>query len=386
MKRKFAKAWNLFGFWWYSHFMPMFLRLKKNRVVFLSESHTSLDGNLKAMYDFLDGKGYDLRVHIKGDRRRTAEKNEKKAIMKDLTTSKYIFLDDYYGYMSAMRVRKGQKIVQLWHGAGAFKKFGYSRLSTEDSLAVVHSGYRKYTNVTVSSEFVRPCYSEAFDIPLDRVKATGIPRTDIFFDPVEVLKSTGRVYQTYPELKKKKVVLVAPTYRGDKVEDADYDFERLNLEKLRDALGDKYIIMVRWHPALAENIRQGKVKFNLPEGIVDASDYDDVNGLILTANFLITDYSSIIFEYFLLNRPIIYFAYDLEKYAAERGLYYDFSDYVYGVVAMNCDDIIRAVGEEKMFEDRRRIFGKKFMNACRGHSAENVYDWVFREDIYGTGK
>lgn len=381
MKRKIIKAKDLVRFWFYNHFRSMFLRLNKNKVVFLSESHPALDGNLKAMYDYLDGKGYDLRVHVKGDRRRADDKREKKEIMKDMITAKYIFLDDYYGYTSAMRVRKGQKLVQLWHGAGAFKKFGYSRINTADNLKRVHSGYRKYTNVTVTSENIRPCYSEAFDIPLDRIKATGIPRTDLFFDPVKVLQATGKVYSAFPELKRKKVVLIAPTYRGDKVEDATYDFDRLNLAGLRDGLGEKYQIMVRWHPALTENIKNGTVKFQLPEGIVDASEYEDVSGLLLTTDVLITDYSSIIFEYLLLNRPIVYFPYDLESYMENRGLYYDFSDYVYGVVAMSDKELVRAVKEGKMFEDRRAAFGNMFMSGCRGDSAKRIYEWVFQEDI-----
>ena len=74
-----------------------------------------------------------------------------------------------------MKLRKGQELVQLWHGCGAFKKFGFSRMNTGDNIKNIIKGYRKYSKVAVTSETVRPCFAEAFDIPEKCVKAVGSP-------------------------------------------------------------------------------------------------------------------------------------------------------------------------------------------------------------------
>lgn len=381
MKRKIKKALDLLRFWLYNHIIGAFLRVDENKVVFLSEAHQNLDGNLKIMHDYiesLENQDYDIAVHVKGDRRKNESREEKRQIMKDLTTAKYIFLDDYYGLISSMKVREGQKLVQLWHGAGAYKKFGYSRLKTGDSLRSVHSGYRKYTNVTVTSEFIRPCYKEAFDVPLENVKATGIPRADMFFDKEKMALAKEKVVREYPEISGKKLVLIAPTYRGDKVEEANYGFEELGLSKLQESLGDEYKIMVRWHPALSTNINSGRVDFTLPDGVLDGCSYKDVNELLAATDILVTDYSSIIFEYLLVNKPIVFFAYDLDDYINNRGLYFDFDQYVYGKVAKNKEELARFIKEEDMVEDKREAFREKFMSGCNGHSTEEIYSWVFQ--------
>ena len=125
-----------------------------------------------------------------------------------------------------MKVRKGQEIVQLWHGAGAYKKFGFSRANGDEGIKI-HKGYRKYAKAIVSAEPIRKCYAEAFDIALQKVQATGVPRTDIFFDQEYIKNKREELYRDFPFLKDKKVILFAPTYRGTRAEDAAYDFDKI---------------------------------------------------------------------------------------------------------------------------------------------------------------
>lgn len=378
MNRKIRKAIVQIAFFVYNRIIGTFTKLDDQKAVFASEARDEIKGNLKAVYDKTPDKFQKI-IHLKGDRREANGLGKTLSLWKDLTTAKYIFLDDFYGLVSAMRVRKNQEIIQLWHGSGAYKKFGFSRIGTGDNITAVHKGYRKYTKVTVTSETVRKCFAEAFDIEIDKVMALGSPRTDMFFDEKAKEEARKRVCRAYPELEGKKTVLIAPTYRGRKVEDASYDFEKLRLARLGEALGSEYMPVVKWHPALQNNIKRGFCSFDLGKA-VDASDYRDINDLLIAADILVTDYSSVIFDWYLLDKPIVYFAYDMEEYAAGRGMYFDFGEYVYGAVAKNYEELIQAIREENLCKELRADFGCKFMSSCDGKSTERVIEWVFGGD------
>lgn len=375
MNKKVRKAIEYIAFFVYNRICGLLTKVDDKKVVFASEARDNLKGNLKAVYQKIP-KEYESIVSVKGDRRESRTIGETLQLWKNLTTAKYIFLDDFYGPLSPMRIRKGQEVVQLWHGAGAFKKFGFSRMNTGDNIKNVHTGYRKYTKVSVTSETIRACYAEAFDIDIEKVKAMGSPRTDIFFSEEDRIEAAKRVYGRYPKLKGKKTVLIAPTYRGRKIEDADYDFAKLNVDLLADILGESYVIAVKWHPALYNNIKRGIVAFN-SEKVIDISEYNDINDLLIVSDILVTDYSSVIFDWYLLNKPIVYFTYDLEEYQDKRGLYFDFGEYVYGQVANNFQELTTAIKNEELSTNLRSSFGEKFMSACDGKSTDRVVEWIF---------
>lgn len=377
MTKKIRKALVLMAFAMYNRIVALFIKVDENKIVFASEARETLKGNLKVLYEQMPDT-YVKKVYVKSDRRDSIPLKETLALWKDLTTAKYILLDDFYGLTSSMKVRDGQELVQLWHGSGAFKKFGFSRIETGDNIKSVHTGYRKYTKATVTAEPIRKCFAEAFDIDIEKVQAVGSPRTDMFFDNSVVEEKKKIVYEIYPELKNKKVVLIAPTYRGRKVEDASYDFDKLNIEKLIRELGEEYKVVVKWHPALYNNIKRGICAFD-NDKVIDASNYSDINDLLLVSDVLVTDYSSVIFDWYLIDKPVVFFTYDLEEYEAGRGLYYDFDQYVYGLVATTCDELVESIKCEKLCEEKRQAFGEKFMNACDGKSAQKTISWILNK-------
>ena len=378
MIRKIVKLINLAAFYIYNRIASVILKINKKKAVFLSESHRELDGNLKCVYDALPSD-IEKKVHIKGDRRTKENLLETFSIWYDMTTSGIILLDDFYGLTSAIKVRKGQQIVQLWHGSGAYKKFGYSRQTTGDKIERVHSGYKKYTMAITSSEDIRGCYAEAFGIDISKVYATGIPRTDIFFDEDKKKEISERFFKEYPDLKDKKIVLFAPTYRGRKVEDADYDFEYANLNLLTEELGEEYAVITKWHPALRNNIERNKVQAKHCSKVKDFSYYRDMNELLIVCDILVTDYSSIIFDYSLLNKPIVYFAYDKDEYANDRGLYYDFEEYLFGEVIECRHNLPEAILNEKIYEKNVERFYLKFMQSCKGVSSDKVVNYILKD-------
>lgn len=359
-------------------------RLRKNTVLFLSDSREQLGGNLKCMYDYLPSSQYKKIVVLKKDRRLKRTWKEKIKLIYYLSTSQYILLEDLVQATSHIKVRKKQELVQLWHGAGAFKKFGHSREGTD--LKHIHKGYKKYTKAIVSSEAIRPCFAEAFSISLDKVQATGFPRTDIFFDAHYQKQKREELYQTYPFLKEKKVILFAPTYRGTQYKDAYYDIKQLDLDKIYENFHQDYIFIFKWHPFLYNNIERNHLKKyeeykKYSNFYYDLSAERDINDLMLVADILITDYSSMIFDYYFTQKPIIYFTYDLKEYENDRGLYFPFREYVYGKIATNCNDLIDAIKNSTLEDEKRKLFYEKFLSSCDGKSTKKTYEWVFHHSI-----
>lgn len=357
--------------------------LKTNRVLFISDVRDDIgDGNLGYMYNYIPDT-YKKVTSFISDRRIKRSLKEKFKLIYNLSVAKYIFLDDFCSYTSYIKVRKNQDLIQLWHGPGAFKKFGHSRGKKGGDLVniSIHPGYKRYTKAIVSADSIRDCYAEAFSISIDKVYATGFPRTDMFFDEKLMKEKRNNIVKKYPFLKNKKVILFAPTYRGTTVSSASYDYSKLDLDKIYEKFKDEYVLIFKWHPALYNNIINGSKKnINIdkyPEFCYDLSSERDINDLLLVTDILITDYSSVIFDYAFLNKPIIYFAYDLEDYENGRGLYFPFKEYIYGSVAKNSKELIKAIEKKDLCPGKRKIFFNKFLNACDGKSTEKTYKLIF---------
>lgn len=357
--------------------------LKSNKVCFLSDVRSVMGGNLKCVYDYLEDKDYERVIEFKADRRVNRSFKDKIKLVYNLATSHYIILDDFSNSITFMYVRKGQEIVQLWHGPGAFKKFGWSRANNGEDIGSIHRGYKKYTLATVSGQGIKWCYAEAFSISENKIKATGFPRTDSFFNQKYIEETKQDFYDKYPDLKNKKIILFAPTYRGTKVKDASYDFSKIDFKSLYDELHEEYVFIIKWHPALYNNIKMGEVKTpdfaDYGDFYRDFSEYRDINDLLIICDCLITDYSSVIFDYVLLNKPIVYFTYDLEEYTGYggRGLYFDFDEYVYGKVAKNCKELISDIKSNELMKDKRKMFYEKFMGECDGQATIKTCECIF---------
>ena len=364
------------------NFMFMIFPIDQKKVLFLSDQRAALGANLACMYDYIKDDEYKKITLLKKDNFQHRSLKENIVLIYHLTTAKYILLDDWAKFVSIIRRRKKQVIVQLWHGPGAFKTFGYSRhdYTKKKSKYRMH---RNYTKAIVTAEDIRWCFAEGFGMDVANVKATGFPRTDCFFDKKYCENVRRDFYKSYPELKKKKIVLFAPTYRGETLNEAYYKFDELNLKMLKDELGDDYAFIIKWHPAINSLLENGKLSFDASgyDGFIyDFSKERDINDLLLITDVLVTDYSSVIFDYYLVDKPIVYFTYDLEEYKSGRGLYFPFLDYVYGATATNCEEMIKAIKKGDMCEAKRKKFYQKFMSACDGKATEKTYNFIFDKD------
>lgn len=315
--------------------MAFVFPIKEKKVTFASYRSKSLEGNLKYLYKEMVNQHPDYQYHflIKKFKGSFIGKVDYflhmlKSIY-GLATSKYFIVDDYYFPIYVIKPRDGSEIIQLWHAAGAFKKFGLSTVGKSFGPSPEYLNHVKihsnYSKVYVSSKNVIPYYSEAFGLEEDKIHPLGVPRTDFFFEQEYVREAEERFFLQYPEFINKKVILYAPTFRGGSHNQEAFDCP-LDIRILKEVLGEKYTLLIHLHPYMKESMI-----------VEDESDFVTVmdseftiEELMIVSDILITDFSSIVFDFSLLEKPIAFYATDLEEYMLERDFYFDFETFIPG--------------------------------------------------------
>ena len=290
---------------------------------------------------------------------------------KKLATSKYVFLNDNFFPLAFMNFKSETKVVQLWHAPGASKKFGGSVASHDDVEMLLKIG--KNTDYLISSsKKIEDYYAEAFQIDKSKIKALGVPRIDYYFENHDLNRLKEDFSKKYNIDSSKKIVLYAPTFREE--EGYNNVFNYLDLKKFNEALGDDYVLALRLHPKI-KDFYKGNIESN--EEYVDCSDYPSEQELMLLSDILITDYSSIMIEYAILDRPIMFFVYDLDNYLkTERGFYYDFKKTVPGKLVYSSDELINAIKDNDFDKDKISGFTKTQFDVIDGKSSERVVDFL----------
>jgi CDP-ribitol ribitolphosphotransferase len=302
-----------------------------------------------------------------------------------LATARLFIVDDYFYPIYVIRPRPGTVIVQTWHGSGAFKRFGYSVLdksfgATEalTSRVRIHSNYDL---CLVSSAAVAPFYAEAFGQPIERFRSDlGIPRTDALFDVEAIARTNAAVRARYGIAADRRVILYAPTFRGDSVTSAVAG-PMLDLRLLQERLGGDHVVLLRLHPFVRAGV---SVPADLSTFAIDTSDHPDINDLLLASDALVTDYSSVIFEYALLRRPILFFAPDLDDYEGERGFYFDYRSGVPGPVFDSTEPIADYLRAGTVDLERIDAFRTWAFDVADGHATERFIDRVVRAGLAGS--
>jgi teichoic acid glycerol-phosphate primase len=291
-----------------------------------------------------------------------------------LATSKIVFVDNYYGFLAKSDFKAGVECIQLWHANGAIKKFGLEDPSITSRGKRAERRFRdvydRFTKVAVGSDVMGQIFSRAFGLGEERMLKTGVPRTDIFFNEEKKIRAVGKVRRLYPLLKGKKVILYAPTYREEGLSDAEM---KLDLYKIAREFREDHKLLIKLHPAVRN---QFSVPEELQDFVVDASAHRNMNELLFVADILITDYSSIPFEFALLEKPIIFFMYDRDAYIKERGMWNEFLDLIPGPVASTSDEVLEILKEYKFSKDHIAAFSKRWNEYSDGRSSYNIVEYI----------
>lgn len=351
------------------------LRVKKNKITFISLRRNDISGNFAFVYEKIkDDKNLDIHFILNEHTISFMTIREIFDFTKSCATSKVIVLDEFTPMIHYIDLRKGTKLVQLWHACGAFKTFGFTRLSKPKGSPQTTRNHRSYDYVTVSSTYCKKCHSEGFGISTDNVVATGIPRTDVFFDDEYKDKARMKFYEEHPQFIGKKIILFAPTFRGTVKETAFYPTELFDVAKVCESIPDDYAIIIKHHPFVLD-VQPIPKKYS--DRVIDLSEDTELNDLLFITDVIITDYSSLVFEASLLYIPMIFYAFDLEKYINERDFYFDFKQYVPGKIAYSLDEIIDAINNEDYCTEKIGPFADMFFDNRDGKATDRVVKLLY---------
>lgn len=351
-------------------------RIEPNTVGLMSVRRAELSGNMAFVYDKLKNNP-DVKIKMFLCPKEIQQMNIKELVQiaRLCATCKVIALDEYTSYMYRIKLKPETKIIQLWHACGAFKTFGYTRLGKPGGTAQNSPNHRNYDYVTVSSKSVQIWYAEGFGIPTSHVVPTGVPRTDIFFDPAYKERTLKTLYEKYPMLKGRRVILYAPTFRGDTRDKAFYPMEKFDVGHFMSNIPEDYVMIIKHHPFVTE---KHPVPDKYHDRVLDLSAEFELNDLLFLTDVVITDYSSLVFEASLLNIPMLFYTFDLKEYILSRDFYFNFETFVPGRFFYKQEEMEQAIREENYEQEKVAAFAKKFFDDRDGRASERVADLICR--------
>lgn len=353
--------------------MHSLLPVKNKNISFLSDSRNDISGNFEYIYEEIKKRQSDFKLafYLKGSIKQDKSFTELNTLAKAIATSKYIMVDDFYPLIYPLKIRKNSELIQVWHAVGAFKTFGYSRVGMPGGPKLTSKNHRNYTKVLVSSKNIVNKYAEGFGIAESAVIPIGAPRTDLFFDEVRKKEIVDRLHEELPFINGKKVILFAPTFRGNGQQTAYYPFGMINFKEIYEALKNEYVFLLKIHPFVQN---KPEIPYEYDNFFYDVSEYREINDLLLISDQLVTDYSSVCFEYALLNKPMVFFSPDLGEYMSDRDFYYDYFDFIPGSYASNTTMLIEKLKKESVDTKRLETFKDYFFDDLDGKVSERFVD------------
>lgn len=362
------------------HIIGIFVRVKKNRILFYSFTGEQYSCSPKYITEFLNEEHpseYEMIWAFKD-----VEKF-RQIVPQDVKCVKYQSLMFMYYHLSSKFIisnifpyhlipkKKNQIEIDTWHGGGAYKKAGLDKKHASGIINKANVAYwRKNISAFVSSSELFTKYfirgglhytGEVLDI--------GLPRNDIFFRNYDGQYNIKNKVRAHFQIDRQmKIALYAPTWR-DEQDQVKFEFDAKVLRKtLEDRFGGEWIIMTRMH-----RLTTSRVQGN----IVDANDYPDMQELLVTCDILISDYSSSIWDYCLTKKPCFLYAYDLDKYRDSTNFYVDIWKWGFPIA----ETFVDMLDKIKCFDDME--FQEKMENHYRmlggyddGKACEKIYEFI----------
>lgn len=287
-----------------------------------------------------------------------------------LNTSKVILVDNYYPELAAVSFKPSVECIQLWHANGALKQFGWEDNSILERSATdkkrFKAVYKRFLKVVVGSDEMGEIFKRSFLLSDSQLLKLGVPRTDIYFD--KALQQQKRTeWRNRFQANDKKVVLYAPTFRDNELAEAKL---AMDFKLMEESLGNDYLLVLKLHPAVKVDVQSLNSDF-----IVNVDKNVALEELLAAVDILITDYSSIPFEFALFNRPIFFFSYDLEKYDKERGLLKNYRQVIPGPISKTTEELIQQM-KTTAPNDNLVAFSKKWNKYSDGHASERIVSYM----------
>ena len=272
--------------------------------------------------------------------------------------------------------RKKQFYIQTWHGTIALKKVENDVVDTLEKRYIRKAKFdSKSADLFVSgSKFMSELYRKSFWYNKTIVEY-GTPEADILINN----KITVEQKESYKEKlkidKNKKIVLYAPTFRSDNNLDCyNIDFKEL-ISNLNKKTGDNWVILLRLHPNIA--IKSHELSNIYANDVIDVSSYPDIYELMLLSDICISDYSTVIFEFSFMKKPVFLYATDIEDYLKDRGFYFDIYNLPFQL-AVNNDELIKNINnfDYKQYLNKLNVFYGDVCLYETGHASKKVAEII----------
>ncbi|MFF4320012.1 CDP-glycerol glycerophosphotransferase family protein [Streptomyces sp. NPDC001568] len=292
---------------------------------------------------------------------------------------------DNQGFPLALAKRPGTTYIQTWHGS-ALKRMGFHEPRTKAQGKAGQDRFQaavdRFDHFLIRSEHDTRTLAKGFRLRDEVLLRTGYPRNDALVEAQRAEADSGERLRgpLAAELgidPDKKVLLYAPTFRANAdgtVENFAFPFD---VEEFADRLGDRFTLLVRTH-----YLNSVSLPPSVAGRVLDVSRHHDVTPLLALADGLITDYSSVMFDYAVLDRPMLFFAYDYEAYATDiRGTYFDLKEKAPGPVVSTADELMQAVAAfdeaDAKYAEARQRFLTEFGEYDRGDAARQIVEKFF---------
>lgn len=281
--------------------------------------------------------------------------------MYHLATSEVCVLDAYWPVVSILKHKPSLTVIQMWHALGKIKKSGYQTLDKASGrsgkMAELLAMHRNYDLIIAGGEAWNPYYCASFDTTEEKLVNIGLPRIDHLIQTEE--SNRKKVYETYPQLREKDVILYAPTFRRNM---------ELQWEPLLDAIDfDKYILIIKGHPN--QEIQCSHA------GVMMCPDFKAVD-LLAVCDYLITDYSAIAVEAAVLNKKTYYYLYDFDEYMENNGINVSPFDSMPGCSFRNARLLMEDLMSGSYKQDVLDSYRKKYLPPELGTSTEKLASLV----------
>ena len=356
--------------------------IKKNKIIMWSNSFKQYACNPKYITEYLFEHYFDKYdiVWVFEPQVKVPDGLEKKVrivryfsieYLKELHTAKFVICNMRTGDSYLWKKRKGQIYIQTWHSSIRLKKIerdaeksldeNYIKSAKDDSkrIDLLLSGCDFSTNIFKNSFWYN-----------GEIMKSGAPRCDIFFDDTK--KAKEKVYEYYGIDKDSRVVIYAPTFRRNKSADIHGILPQKAKQALSARYGGHWIFMYRMHPNVLE------VYDFKTEGVIDASKYSDIQELIAAADFMITDYSSCMFDMSIARKKCVLYAPDIDEYTKdERGLYFDISELPFPLAITNEDLVCKIQNfDDEKYDKAVDVFLNHIGSYECGNASKKVAEYI----------
>lgn len=350
---------------------------RKKNILFLSEQDDRLALNMQALLDRMRERGLEEQFNIDFSlRKATSEKQTAKSfyrMVKLVAQADMIIVDDHVPLFNKLVLKDNTQMIQIWHAGAGFKGVGYSRWG-HAGCPGPFSAHRQYDYCISGSSNISGFFSEQFGILDEQIIPTGMPRMDIYLNQENRIRITEELYQRIPQARDNKVILFAPTYRGQNRAKAYYPYEKVDFDGLYRLCEEKgYIVLFKMHPWVSDSVPIGAEH---QDRFFDLNEYPNINELFYITDLLVTDYSSSIYEFSLMDKPMLFFAYDKVQYSTSRGFHRDYDSTVPGRVCECFEDVMDALEKEDFHFEKVAKYREEHFDFVDDHAADRIIDWL----------